>query len=232
MADYKALETAIKVEIIATKGSTPRDKGAVLWVLPDRIIGSIGGGNMENDAIAIARGMFGNTTEQSKRYILGPETGQCCGGIVDVAFSLDKLPEKTKPMLAIFGAGHVGAHLKRLAEALDIETRLFDARPFVEIERPEPYIAIAIPERAIEDLPQYAKVIIMTHDHGLDFLLAEAALKRGFPFVGMIGSKTKSARFRSQFPDLDYKNFHAPIAKDGNDKRPEIIALSILKVLI
>ena len=38
--------------------------------------------------------------------------------------------------------------------------------------------------------------MIMTHDHQLDFELADKALKRAeLPYVGMIGSQTKAKRF-------------------------------------
>jgi xanthine dehydrogenase accessory factor len=44
-------------------------------------------------------------------------------------------------------------------------------------------------------------VIVLTHDHALDFLIVSTALKRvsDLAQVGMIGSETKRATFTSQF---------------------------------
>ena len=42
----------------------------------------------------------------------------------------------------------------------------------------------------------------MTHDHPLDLAITAEALARGFPFVGLIGSKTKRARFEKRFREL------------------------------
>ena len=40
-----------------------------------------------------------------------------------------------------------------------------------------------------------AAVLVMTHDHGLDYRRAAAALASSAAFVGLIGSATKRARF-------------------------------------
>ena len=73
-----------------------------------------------------------------------------------------------------------------------------------------------------------AAYVIMTHDHALDFLIAEAALTRGdAAYVGMIGSATKRAKLVG---DLASKGIAAdqltcPIGAGGtSDKRPEVIA--------
>ena len=231
-----ASNIAVKVEIVATKGSAPREVGAVLWVFPDRIEGSIGGGNMENDAIAAARSMLPDGGCQNKTYTLGPKSGQCCGGIVQVQFSISEYEHSQRPLLAIFGAGHVGSVLARLARAIDIDVQLYDARSTVELPKPEPYIAIAIPEKAIENLPDGTSIVILTHDHGLDFLLADAALKENrFAFVGMIGSQSKAAQFRSAHKSLGKEKLNklvSPIAKSSVDKRPESVAIDILQALL
>ncbi len=223
---------AICVKVSSTKGSTPREVGAKLWVGHDFVYGSIGGGHMEFSAITIARKMLteGQISE-TKEYVLGPNDGQCCGGVVKLKFACMEFSEPSSQLIAIFGAGHVGAYLARLARALDFEVRLFDDRPCIEIPHIEPYEAVVLPEREIENLPSSSKIVILTHDHGLDFLLAKTALMRGdFSFVGMIGSESKAARFRNHNKNLDFKNFHSPIAKTNlSSKTPQAIALDIIK---
>ncbi len=54
-----------------------------------------------------------------------------------------------------------------------------------------------MPEAAIADAPKGSAFVIMTHDHGLDFLIGAAALSRtDAAYVGMIGSATKREKFR------------------------------------
>lgn len=223
---------AVKVEIISTEGSSPRDKGAILWVFDGGIDGSIGGGNLENEAIQIARNMLPDGAKMQKRFILGPASGQCCGGVVELSFEIAEYEKLNPRTLAIFGAGHVGVVLTRLARAIGIDVFLYDDRFKIELPNPEIYQPIAIPEMAIASLPNQAFVVIMTHDHALDFMLAHAALAEDrFTFVGMIGSKSKAARFHNQHGALSEKLI-SPIAKFGNDKRPEAIALNILSEII
>lgn len=71
-----------RVLVAETKGSTPRETGAEIRVWPDRCEGTIGGGQLEFDAIAAARA--GKTG--TERAALGPQKGQCCGGAVVLGF--------------------------------------------------------------------------------------------------------------------------------------------------
>ena len=73
---------------------------------------------------------------------------------------------------------------------------------------------------------------MLTHDHALDFLIAAEALKRDdTAYVGMIGSKTKKATFRSWFlktangSETEFERLVSPIGGDAvKDKRPPVIA--------
>ena len=82
--------SAIRVLVAEAEGSVPREAGAVMWVWADRIEGTIGGGALEHDAIAVARGMLAQRQPEWRRelraYPLGPALGQCCGGIVRLLF--------------------------------------------------------------------------------------------------------------------------------------------------
>ena len=77
-------------------------------------------------------------------------------------------------------------------------------------------------------LPRSA-IVILTHDHALDFLIAAEALKRNdLAYIGMIGSATKRATFTSwlkrEMPGVDCSSLTLPIGGPLKDKRPEIIA--------
>jgi xanthine dehydrogenase accessory factor len=76
------------VTVAATRGSAPREAGARLIVHPDGgFTGTIGGGTLEWRAIAVAQAALANPQAlqaEVRRYALGPELGQCCGGSVDL----------------------------------------------------------------------------------------------------------------------------------------------------
>ena len=76
------------VTVAATRGSAPREAGARLIVHPDGgFTGTIGGGTLEWKAIAVAQAALTNPRApraEVRRYALGPELGQCCGGSVDL----------------------------------------------------------------------------------------------------------------------------------------------------
>jgi len=78
---------AVMVTVASTIGSTPREPGAKMIVSPKQIFGTIGGGNLEHQACAIARSQL-ESAESSclKRFPLGAGLGQCCGGLVNLMF--------------------------------------------------------------------------------------------------------------------------------------------------
>jgi xanthine dehydrogenase accessory factor len=78
---------AVMVTVASTVGSTPREPGAKMIVTGDALYGTIGGGNLEHKACAIARSQL-DTDEpnQLRRFPLGAGLGQCCGGLVNLMF--------------------------------------------------------------------------------------------------------------------------------------------------
>ncbi|MBZ4023079.1 xanthine dehydrogenase accessory protein XdhC [Rhodobacter sp. TJ_12] len=73
----------VRLVVVGVKGSAPREVGAEMLVWPDQTQGTIGGGTLEFAAIAEARTL---SRPQIKRFALGPDMGQCCGGAVRLAF--------------------------------------------------------------------------------------------------------------------------------------------------
>jgi xanthine dehydrogenase accessory factor len=237
----------IFVTISGVVGSAPREAGATLAVSAEGIVGTIGGGRLEWDAIAEARAMLasGKSTKQST-IALGPVIGQCCGGRVTLSFQrgnaklISQLVEAetaeitARPLVHIYGAGHVGRALANALAPLPLRVLLIDSRADELARclavRVEKYHTETLVSRA-EEAPPNSAHVIMTHSHTLDSLIAGAVLERGdFRYLGIIGSKTKRASFLKAFrtigitkPMLD--RVICPIG--GNavaDKRPEIIA--------
>ena len=77
----------IRVVVTATRGSAPRDAGATLLVHAHGTHGTLGGGHLEFQAIALAQDMLAHaSTPRSQRFSLGAALGQCCGGIVELSW--------------------------------------------------------------------------------------------------------------------------------------------------
>jgi xanthine dehydrogenase accessory factor len=81
--------------------------------------------------------------------------------------------------------------------------------------------------------------LIFTHDHGLDYALASAGLAGGgFAYLGLIGSKTKRARFMSRLRDDGFSEaaltrLTCPIGLPAlKSKAPEVIAVSVAADLL
>tara|TARA_B100001057_G_scaffold233361_1_gene233591 strand:- start:54 stop:968 length:915 start_codon:yes stop_codon:yes gene_type:complete len=76
------------VSVAEAKGSVPREAGAIMLVYNSHIDGSIGGGELEFQAIKTARKDRSEKAflREIKTYPLGPALGQCCGGHVKLMF--------------------------------------------------------------------------------------------------------------------------------------------------
>jgi xanthine dehydrogenase accessory factor len=135
----------------------------------------------------------------------------------------------------LFGAGHVGQAIARHVGGLPLRLAWFDTRPvFADIAG----VAV-VPESAlaqcVAEAPDEAALVILTHDHGLDYALTRAALTRPpLAFTGLIGSQTKRARFMAR---LEREGISAeararltcPIGLPGvTGKEPDVIAVALL----
>jgi xanthine dehydrogenase accessory factor len=191
-------EACVLVTIIEERGSTPRNAGSKMVVTAERIFETIGGGHLEYKAMQMAREMLATRSQDTRleRFALGASLGQCCGGATVLLFEPMGQPQA---QIAVFGAGHVGRALVPLLASLPCKVRWIDSR---ENEFPE-HIPVGV-ERIINDevvdevdnMPPGSYYIVMTHDHQLDLELTAAILKRGdFAYFGLIGSKTKRAKF-------------------------------------
>jgi xanthine dehydrogenase accessory factor len=96
-----------------------------------------------------------------------------------------------------------------------------------------------VPDSLLGELPAGTHVFIMTHDHAEDFLLCDAALRRGdLGSVGLIGSRAKWSRFRQKLHaeghDHDAINrISCPIGlPDLAGKDPAVIAISVAAGLL
>jgi xanthine dehydrogenase accessory factor len=85
-------EPAVLVTVAIVEGSGPREPGARMLVTAAGQVDTIGGGHLEMCAVELARDMLkdggARAAGRLERYALGPTLGQCCGGVVHLAFEL------------------------------------------------------------------------------------------------------------------------------------------------
>lgn len=224
-----------------TLGSTPREVGAKMVVTADALFGSIGGGSLEFQAAAEARGMLSEGRREPKieKSILGPDMRQCCGGAVTLLY------EPFYPAalaLVLFGAGHVAQALVRVLEGVPVRLLWIDEREGMFPSRlPDGVQAQfrADPAAAVVDVPVGAHVLVMTHSHERDYQLIEALIRRtDLASLGLIGSETKWARFRHRLSKAgvgadDIARVRCPIGLPGlKAKRPAEIAIGVAAQLL
>lgn len=234
------------VTVISIAGSTPREAGSKMVVTDAQSIDTIGGGHLEFDAIKTAQEMLSggsrgkeSASTEIRSYPLSSKLGQCCGGAVKVLFEVCNLHAQH---IAIFGAGHVAKALVPILAQLPLRISWIDSREDL-FSHPLPAnvkkVVEEAPETEVRGLEENTWLVILTHDHQLDYRITEQALKYpALPFVGLIGSETKAKRFITK---LEHRGFNesalARLATPIGDtsipgKRPIEVAVSIASQII
>lgn len=227
---------AVLVTVTEIAGSTPRAAGTKMLVTADRLHGTIGGGALEFTAIETARSMLDSDVVElrTQSYALGPALGQCCGGRVSLLFEPVRPPALR---VALFGAGHVAKALIPILGGLPAHVHWIDNRAdLFPASLPGNVTARVMEEPETALAAGYSHILIMTHDHALDYRLVRAALALpGRRFVGVIGSETKRARFASRLraDGLDPTLLTCPIGLPGlSGKHPGEIAVAVAAQLL
>jgi xanthine dehydrogenase accessory factor len=225
-------------------------------VLADHLVGTIGGGHLEFQAIAEARArLAGQSGPDLLRYPLGPSLGQCCGGVVHLrlepvaAADADRLRAELTPVhppVALFGGGHVGHALVQVLARLPFALAWFDSRDgifptdlpaSVQCEHSYPV------QQAVHGLAPGSQVLVMSFSHAEDLDIVAACLQRqrvraDLPFIGLIGSQTKWASFRQRLlargcTEAELAHVTCPIGVPGiAGKEPEVIAVAVAAQLL
>ena len=247
---------AVLVTVAEAKGSTPREAGAAMLVTAAHSFGTIGGGRLEWEGIAHARALLASGDRKSRVELpLGPAVGQCCGGHVGLHLRLAAAPEMAelqaaeaaadaaRPRVLLFGAGHVGRALAAALSRLPLRLRWIDGRADEFPATAPAGVEVVVTDRPLEEIeqaPAGSAAFVLTHSHSLDFTLCSAVLERGgFAYLGLIGSRTKRARFERGFRELGIPAeriaaMACPIGGNAlRDKRPAVIAaLAAAEVLL
>ncbi len=311
MDDWRSVahdRPCVLVTVAIVEGSGPREAGTHMLVSADSVADTIGGGHLELRAIEIGRAMLADgRTRHFERFALGPSLGQCCGGVVHLAFELadpaqaallasrrrqdswrmvaldgaadsalydddgrllagvaaplfardrgahvmqeqdgrrwlvDPVPAP-RAHLVLFGAGHVGAAIVRALAHLPCHVTWVDEREDMFPPTVPANVTVEAsdtPEALVDEAPDGASYLVMTHSHSLDQRLTQAIMARsGVGWFGLIGSKTKRRQFEHRLRDrgVDPARIAAmvcPIGLPGiADKAPAVIAASVAAQLL
>jgi len=100
-----AHEPAVLVTVAGIRGSSPREIGAKMIVTAHETIGTIGGGQLEYQSARIAVDMLDADRPVLRSFPLGPELGQCCGGVVEILFEpiASGMPAWLRDLAALHG---------------------------------------------------------------------------------------------------------------------------------
>jgi xanthine dehydrogenase accessory factor len=245
VADLRARgERGALCTVVSTRGSTPGKETMRLLVRESgRFSGSVGGGCVEAEVVAAAREVIETETPRRVEFRLTEEdtgaSGLLCGGVLEVF-----IEPVTAPHLVLFGGGHVGRDLCRMASETGFFVTVVDDRAsFANAERFPDARRIVVGETfeaAFAELrvPPSAACVVVTRGHSMDQACLDFALHTPARYVGMIGSRVKVrgilARLRDagRLDGLDLSRLHAPIGLDLGAQTHGEIAVAILAELV
>lgn len=236
------------VTVLGCTGSTPRDQSSKMVITGDATFDTIGGGHLEfvvtNKTRELLHQSNDNAMENRQEihhFPLGASLGQCCGGSATV---LIETFAACKFQVALFGAGHVAKALVKILAELPCKVHWVDSRAdmFPGLSTIANNVQCYIsddPTFELENLPAGADVLILTHNHQLDYELCEAALKHGkLRHIGLIGSETKAQRFIKRLSARGFSadaidRIQCPVGLSAvSGKLPMEVAVSIAGELI
>lgn len=228
--------------VVEANGSSPAKPGQKMIVHRDGTIrGTVGGGVNEERIRHEALELFTRNGSRLVHFEMNdPITSSdpICGGNFSCFLEL----MEQRPKLFIFGAGHVGAALARLAHLCRFHVTIVDERPeFVSAERlPEVDARLcATYEDSFASLAIDAasSIVIVTPGHVKDRAALERAIKTPAAYIGMIGSQRKwielrQAMIQAGASEARLAEVHCPVGINLVGQSPEEIALGTLAQVV
>ncbi|MSS77939.1 hypothetical protein FYJ26_05835 [Anaerococcus sp. WCA-380-WT-2B] len=222
-----------------TKGSAPGKDNSTMAVFENgKTFGTIGGGPIEYDLTKKALKALKEDKEKSFDYTLNEkqEVKMLCGGQNKGYIKIFRV----NPRLLIFGAGHVGQKLARIATKTGFNVVVIDQREDFknkkDLEDIDQFV-LKKPKEFSEnfDFNKNTYILIATPDYDEEVL--ENVIDKDYKFLGMIGSKRKVKRVFDNLREkgVDKKlldKVHAPVGYPIDDGSVEEIAISIISQII
>ena len=226
-------------------GSAPREEGAKIIVESNGVFHeTIGGGELEKQVIEQSKKCLHENKNGYFSYPLGAKTGQCCGGVVEVAIEVFN---HFYPNLYIFGSGHVGLAISEALVKTPLTVNLVDQRQewldkSTAINN-ENKLLLENTFSQLNDIKVEKRdfCVVLTHSHDLDFELVNQLIQQPeWKYIGIIGSDSKWIRFQRRLKEAgrsekQISRITCPIGVPIPGKTPAEIAISfgaqILQVL-
>ncbi len=236
-------DVAALATIVWVKGSTPRAEGSKMLIRSDgSILGSLGGGCLEAEVWEAAKKVIEEGTPKVLNFDLTgredtPE-GLICGGTMQVFLE----PIHSQPTVYLFGAGHIGFAVSKIAKMTGFRVVIIDDRPaYANAERfPDAddfYVEDPAEMVSKLKLNKTSYLVIACRGHLEDQRVLTEAVKTPAGYIGMIGSKKKvktvfSNLKASGITQKTLDKIHAPIGLPIATETPEEIAVSIMAEII
>jgi len=230
--------SAVLCTVVASRGSTPRHTGSKMLVFPDgKILGSVGGGELENRVLQAARQALETGQPQRLEYsLMDPARGDVgvCGGQVEVFVE----PILPADLLVVIGGGHVGQAVAHLAKWLGFRVAVSDDRPEFCTPESNPDAAFFLPV-PMSEIPSHMEItsrtaiILATRGVSVDVPGLPALLDTPAGYIGVIGSRKRWTETYKQLQEAgiskaQLERIHSPIGLGIGAETPEEIAVSIL----
>ncbi|MCA9853863.1 MAG: XdhC family protein [Dehalococcoidia bacterium] len=214
-------------------------QGARLLVEQDgTTLGSLGNEALDALVVDYAPGAF-EEHSASTVYVDGDHLNT---RVVSGATSIYVEVVEAKPTFLVVGAGHVGRSLVKLADFLDFHVVVIDDRDdFADPELlPEAdQVICADFEEALENFPitNDTSIVLVTRGHKQDEVSLRKCLGRGARYLGMIGSRRRSATvlehlIEEGFEREEIAKVRTPIGLDIHAESPEEIAIAVMAEVI
>lgn len=231
--------------VIDAQGSSPGRTSFKMVVLPDGTqTGTVGGGKLELTVLEAAQGAIAEGKSRVVTFDLSQNgedsLGMLCGGQVTLYIEY----VGSRPLLYIYGAGHVGRFLATFASLVGFEVTVLDDRPeFATPGRiPSAHHFLTGDFTELVQTTVYGPQgyhVILTDRHVSDERVLKALLERKVDnrYIGMIGSRAKTLEvFRhlvaAGASREDLARVYAPVGIDHGGQTAEEIALAICVELV
>lgn len=228
-------QAGVLVTVVENAGAAPGKVSFKMLVMPDgKTHGTVGGGSLEAAVIRDAIQVFHSQKSGLKQYDLDV-LGMSCGGSTTLFF--DYFPAARN--LLIFGGGHCGQALYKMAPQIGFRVRVFDNRPELRPQFADADLTMCdlakIPAETFPETNCYAA--IMTYNHQFDYTVLRQLLtcEKSFEYIGLIGSAHKVGEIRKQLASENIvipEQFYSPIGLNIGAQTPAEIAVAILGEIV
>ena len=203
------------------------ETGAKIVVTGDGATGGLGDAAATARAVALGRAALGETEPAA----LHPPRDAA-----DAMLFVERLATEAFDIM-LFGAGHVGQALIAVLSGLPCRITWIDHRAALFPKTLPANIRTIVtdaPEYEVDAAPAGGSVLVMTHSHQRDLVLAERILRRGaFAYFGLIGSRSKRRQFEKRLAhrglsEAAIRRMTCPIGLSGvGGKHPAEIAIAV-----